>query len=564
VADLPSVSPQAYGATLEGPGVSPTLNLGVAVWGVGVVAGVTATVPKVLGGPLSVAHWDVGSSSPLSYRDVLYGHIHLFPGAFALGNLLDNQLRKVEVWNAREDAQLLTAIQAVNPDGTVVSGPAMPPATFGPLESRYYDVSISLAGSAALNAVFTWQFAAEQPSLTVTAARVIAMTFSPDWSEPPEEQLRWKTDVIRSYEGQEQRIQLLGKPRRNLAFSYLFEDSTQGSRFQSQVWGWQQRTFAVPMWTDQAWLDSDLALGSVSIPFATAYMDVAADQPVMLWLAPDTWEIVEVSGFTSSALQVKQPTKALWPRGTRVVPMRLGHMPKSLEWGRANTLQAGLRIEWNLDPSIGIGANRIAPSGLPVYQGYEVLLEEPDWSLELGEAAERDMDLVDFETGLVVYDTHSSAPEFSRPFHWVIKGRDAISRFLGFLEARKGRQVPFWIPTNARDMEQTQDAAASDASIQIRDVHYSTYVAQHPNRRDLAFYPATGTPVFRRIIASSLGAAGYEWITLDQAFGQIRKASDWTCISFLSFVRMDQDSLRMVWETDDLLRASFRVKEIPL
>lgn len=244
--------------------------------------------------------------------------------------------------------------------------------------------------------------------------------------------------------------------------------------------------------------------------------------------------------------------------------MRLGHMPKALEWGRANTLHAGLRVEWSLDPTAGIGANRIAPSGLTVYQGYEVLLEEPDWSLDLGEAAERDMDLVDFETGLVIYDTHSSAPVFSRPFHWVIKGRDAISRFFGFLDARKGRQVPFWLPTNARDMEQTQDAAAGDVTIQIRDIYYSTYIAQHPNRRDLAFYPTSGVPVLRRIAASAAGANGYEWITLDQPFGQIRKGADWACISYLAFVRLDQDSVRLSWETDDLLRASFRVKEIPL
>jgi hypothetical protein len=239
-------------------------------------------------------------------------------------------------------------------------------------------------------------------------------------------------------------------------------------------------------------------------------------------------------------------------------------MPKALEWGRANSVMAGVRVEWSLDPAVGIVANRISPSGLAVYQTYEVLTEEPDWSLDLGEGAERDMDLVDFETGIVTYDAHTSAPEFSRPFHWVIQGRDAIARFLGFLDGHSGRLMPFWLPTNARDLEQTQDAGAADTSIQIKDVHYSTYLAQHPNRRDVAFFPATGPPILRRITASAAGAAGFEWITLDQSFGQVRKAADWRCISYLAFVRLDQDSLRLVWETDELLRASFRVKEVLL
>jgi len=562
---LPSVAPQGYGGTLPGPAVSTTLGLGQAVWGVVAVSAMGAAAALTLTGPVTVSHWaSAGLKAPAYYKEVLYGHIHVFPPSLALGNLLDSQTRKVEVWNARDDAQALSAIAALNPDGTVVSGSAMPPVTFGTMESRYYDVSISVLGAAALNAVFTWQFVAEQPTLTVTAARVIAMTFSPDWSEPPEEQLAWKTDVIRAYEGQEQRIKLLGKPRRNLAFSYLLEDANQAARFQAKVWGWQQRIFAVPVWMDQAWLAAELATGALTIPYITDYRDISVDQTVMLWQDHASWEMVEVASFTASALTLKRPTRATWPQGTRVVPMRLGHMPKALEWGRANSVQAEIRVEWALDPTVGLAANRLLPSGLPVYQTYEVLTEEPDWSLELGEAADRDMDPVDVEMGLVTYDAHASAPEFSRPFHWLIKGRDGIARFLGFLDGHSGRLVPFWLPTNARDLEQTQDAGATDTSIQIRDVHYSTYLAQHLNRRDVAFFPASGAPVLRRITASSPGATGYEWITLDQSFGQARKAADWRCISYLAFVRMEQDSLRLVWETDDLLRASFRVKEILL
>ncbi len=564
MAALPSLAPQVFGSILEGPGVSPSLGQGVASWGVVAVAASGGAMTGHAAGPVSVTHGPLSGLGGSSYRDVLYGHIHLFPSSIALGNLLDTQLRQVEVWNAREDAQALSAIQALNPDGTVVSGSALPPITFGPLESHLYDVSISAAGSAALDATFTWQFVAEQPVLSVTATRIIAMPFAPDWSEPPEEALTWKTDVLRAYEGQEQRIKLLGKPRRGLAYTYLLEDANQGARFQSQVWGWQQRAFSVPVWMDQDWLAADLALGAITVPFTTTNRDLDVDQPVMLWQDANAFEIVEVGAFTASALTLKQATRNAWPAGTRVVPMRVGHMPKGLEWGRGNALQASVRLEWALDPATGIGANRTQPSGLTVYQGYEVLTEEADWSMEVGEAADRDMDPVDFETGLVAYDTHTSAPEFSRPFHWVIKGRDAIARFLGFLDTHCGRLVPFWLPTAARDLEQSQDAAATDLTIQIKDIHYSLYVAQHPNRRDLAFFPLAGAPVLRRITASAPGAAGFEWITLDQAFGQVRKTTDWTCISYLAFVRMDQDSLRLVWETDDLLRASFRVKEILL
>ncbi|WLT32835.1 hypothetical protein [Geothrix sp. PMB-07] len=544
--------------------MSPSLSLGVASWGVMALAASGMAMGKIPVGPVLVAHWALTGLGGASYRDILYGHIHLFPPAIALGNLLDNQVRTIEVWNARDDAQLLSSIATITPDGTVISGASLPPATFGPLESKLYNVSISAAGAAVLNAVFTWQFPAEQPQLVVTGTRVIAMTFCPDWSEPPEELLTWKTEVLRAYKGTEQRVQILGQPRRKLSFSYLLEDASQNARFQSQVWGWQGRVFAVPVWMDQQWLAADLAAGAVAVPYQTAYQDIEAGQSVLLWADVLTWEIVETASFDATSIQLKQPTRLDWAKGTRVVPVRLARMPKALQWGRPNALMSQLRIDWSVDTSSGIAANRILPSGLPLYQGYEVLTEEPDWSFEVGESAELDEDLVDFEVGPVAYDPHTSAPEFSRPFNWVMKGRDAIARFLGFLDGHSGRQVPFWLPSYAHDMEQAQDAAAADVSIQIRDIEYSVYIAQHLNRRDLAFYPLSGPPIFRRITASSQGVGNVEWITLDQSFGQTRKASDWSCISFLTFVRLDQDSLQLVWETDDLLRVSFRVKEILL
>lgn len=561
---LPSVATPGYGLKLASPG-SANLGAGVATWTPAVgLAGAPGKGAASGTGIVQAAHWSISGQGLVYFASQLYGHIHVFPSVLALGNLLSTQSRQVEVWNARMDAQLLSALLAANADGVSWSGPPAPPTTFGPMESRIYDFSISNAGASALAALFTWQFAAEQPRLTVTATRIITVAYEPDWSEPPEETLEWKTNVLRAYAGQQQRVKLRGKPRRRVAYSYVLEDGFKGARFQSMTWGWQQRIFAVPIWMDQDQLAADLAQGSLSLGISTSLKDYATDGLVLLWRSHLEWEVVEVQSFTASLVALKKPTQQAWAKGSRVVPMRVGRMPKALDFGRHTTTISQVRVEWAFEPETGLGANRTQASGLPIYRGYEVLTDESDWSQDVGEQVERDLDLVDFETGAVAADAHTGAPEHSRPFHWVLKGRDAIAKALAFLATREGKAVPFWLPTMSQDLEQTQDAAAADVTIQVRDTQYSLYYALHPNRRDLAFFPFGGAPVLRRITGATPGAAGFEWITLDQSFGVIRKAADWRCISFLAFVTLEQDSVRIAWETDDLARVSFRVREVLL
>lgn len=558
---LPSLAAPGYGIQVASP-ASANLGAGQAVWSPSIAVGSLAGKGTRSGSGVVAASHGTATAVTLNYfASHLYGHIHVFPSLIALGNLLSSQTRQVEVWNARMDSQLLVALTATDADGVGWSGPPAPPTTFGPLESRVYDFTISNLGSVALNATFGWQFAAEQPGLTVTATRIIAVAFEPDWSEVPEESLEWKTNLMRAYAGQQQRVKLRGKPRRRIAFTYLLEEAQKGARFQSMTWGWQQRLFAIPVWMDQGALGADLPVGSASIAASTTYLDFAVDGLVLLWRSYLEFEVVEVASFTSSLISLKKPTQLPWVKGTRVIPMRLGRMPNALEWARHTSTIAHVRVEWAFDPATGLGANRTLATGFPTYQGYEVLLESPDSSQEMGEQAERDMDLVDFETGAVALDAHTTAPEFSRPYHWVIKGRQAIAKALAFFAAREGRAVPFWLPTFSQDLVQAQDAGAADTAIQVKNIQYSLYYALHPNRRDLAFFPVSGSAVLRRITGAAESSLEFELISLDQSFGQIRKATDWKCISFLTFVTLEHDSLRITWETDDMVRVSFRARE---
>lgn len=495
----------------------------------------------------------------------LWDKVLVQPRRYETGPVLSDRLWPVEVWNThRAQMRPLTAIQISGLGGLEIQGPTA--LDFWPGQSQIYTARLPRVGDSVIEALVTWVFPDESGAdHRVVGQRMVLWSYEPDWAEIPVEALEWKTDVLRAYSGQEQRIQLRGKPRRRLAYTYTFEDARQGARAQAQIWGWQHQVFGVPFWQDHQVLVEDLPAGSMIVTIDTTVRDFAAGAQIALWASYLDWEVVAVDTLTASTLTLKRPTLRAWNRGARVLPLNLGRMPRVLDIGRATTTLAECRVEWALEPESGLAANRMVASDFPVYQSYEVLTEEPDWSKELGEQAERDFESVDAEVGPVVVDAHTTAPEYGRPFHWVLQGRSSIARFLAFLEARKGRCVPFWLPTYALDFEQAATAGATDAAILVHDIQYSLYYAQHLNRRDLAFFPTTGgAPVLRRILDSTPVGADLERLTLDQAFGSAKIPSDWRCISLLAFVRMDQDSVQLEWETDELVRVSFRVKEILL
>lgn len=528
----------------------------VGVWKAGdAVSGTKGSVPVI-----TVAH-PVYSAMTFSYfMGNLYGHLILFPSRLDLGNLLSSQVRSVEIWNSTLAAQTLASITAMGNDGVSFSG-SPTPTTFGPLESRFYTFTVATEGSPDLDATFTFNFTPEQPTLVVTATRLVIWPFEIDWSTEPSEWLEWKTDVLRAYAGQEQRVMLRQDPRRRFTFSYLFQDANRNALLNALLWGWQQRIFAVPVAMDKGYLAADLALGSTVIPVSTSYLDYDADGLVLLWSSYQSLEACEIQSVASGAITLKKPTQNAWSKGTRVYPLRLARLGQKVDLTRPTGTIGLSSLDWWLEPGSAVGPNTSGTSSWPVYQGLEVLTQVPNRADDLVDAIERDWTEVDGETGFVEVDAHTSGPETGRVYFWLLNGRQAIADFKAWLDVRKGKVTPFWMPTWSQDFEQAQDLPALNANFVVKAMGYSRYYAQHPSRRDLAFIPWVGTPSFRRITASAESAGNTETLTLDSTFPSIVKASDWKAICFLVQVRLDQDQIELVWHTDDKAIVALKLRE---
>lgn len=204
---------------------------------------------------------------------------------------------------------------------------------------------------------------------------------------------------------------------------------------------------------------------------------------------------------------------------------------------------------------------------MTVYQGSDVLDQtEPSRDGDRDFTFDRPFVLLDNEIGRRQSDADGPAPALQTPFIWIADGRTEIQALKDFLLARKGRAVPFWVPSYQRDMRPTINPADASAQLTIRRFAYTSQMfASTGARRHLAIYEHHGAaPIYRKVTGSEEAEDGLtETLSLDSNFTQDYD-KDKVIVSFLVLCRMTNDKNSFEWLSRDVVRAELSFTEVPL
>lgn len=523
-------------------------------------------------GPLTYSAKQVYPQTPFGGKyspgidQEFYGHIIVNPRALDLGLVLSSKLFTIGIWNLTGYDQTMLSWSVVGLDGVTISNADGYPVRYGPMAYRDYMVTVGTQGQAQITGsiVFNFQGISTGADTQITGSRLIVFSFEPNWREPPVESLEWLTDVLTAYNDREQRMALRQDPRRAMKYLFTFEKQNKVNLFEGMLWGWHQRVFCVPAWTDWQSLSATIDIGVSTINVSTALRDFAANNLALLWRNYYTWEVVEILSMTSSQIVLKKPTISAWTTTDRIIPVRLARLSKNIQITRPTSTLAEASLSFSYEVGSAVSSNRLGTSTWLQFQGLDVLTVPPNTADgDLDETYERDFDTVDTSKGAWFINDHSDGPMVSRPYHWLLPSRQAIMNFLAFLETRKGKAIPFWMPSWSKDLEQVQDIGASDLNIVVKNLGYTRYIKTHANRTRLIFYPSdNSTPIIKTITGSSEGGNFTEILSLDSSFGSIKHATDFKAICFLTYGRMDQDAFELTWFNDSCAEVSFRVREV--
>ncbi|HKQ57528.1 MAG TPA: hypothetical protein VJY35_06645, partial [Candidatus Eisenbacteria bacterium] len=393
-------------------------------------------------------------------------------------------------------------------------------------------------------------------------APVIPFPFTHDPEEPLHEDVGFLTDVHEAYDSTEQRVKLRAIPRRGLEFGTFLGSAREAQHAGALLYGYREQSMGIPLWMYGERLPSAVSGGATVLPVSSAGVPWGLGDSVFIWRDPFTWEIADfvstAGGVTCSSLG------SGWPAGTVVTPMRLGRLGTDAPVGWLNREIGTARLRFELDAT-GLAA----PAGTPVgslYEGVEVLdVVDPNRTGTIEENVARKLAILDQQTGLVQIDTQAPTPTPRRKLIWTATTRAEAAVMGGFIEARRGRAVPFWLPSFQSDMTLAADLAFGETVVGIQWAGYHEYLwPQGFGRRHVALY-SPGFPLeFKAIVASAhSGGSPTETITFDAPTAREYPAAT-SAIMFLKYARLDSDEVRRSWLSGHVCEAELPIRELPI
>jgi hypothetical protein len=487
-----------------------------------------------------------GPQQRTSFDDWYY-RIHVLPLRIDLGNLVTNQVRYVQIWNAFLQQQTLSSVSLENGDGVELVGPGAPPLAFAPLQLRRWQLSITTEGPPVIAATLSYDFVAlGQRTVTITGNRMSAWMLPPDWSRPVAETLAWLTDVQQSTDGSEARFPLRASPRRSWEFSVL-ADRRERQVLEHALFDWSARTWALPVWNDVSWLRANLALGVQSIPVqAASQRDYRPGGLAMLWKDVTTYELVEVSEITADGLQLARPTANAWAPGTRVLPCRTARMAEtpSLERVTDQVMRSTVRLaavetcDWPAAPPAA------------TYRGRPVLEQRPD--LDQAQTAEfgRQLVVIDGDIGPVSVDDISGKAWPLQSHAWQTWGRAEQANLRSLLYWLQGRAAALWVPSWADDLELVEPSLTTSSGIVVAWAGVARFGRAQAGRRHLRIELFSGQVLYRQLIEATELDSQREFLQLDVPHGIALQPSAIRLISWMVLARLSSDTVELSHETD--------------
>lgn len=473
-----------------------------------------------------------------------YNRIHIEYTRFNLGNVVGDQELSFWIFNAFFIPQTLAGVAETGVSGIELIQPGVPPYDFAPFEEKTYDLLVSTTGAPEINALYEFDFPGYRTlSLEITGIRVIGWHWEPNWAQPISEKLTWVTDVIESYNGKGQFIQLREYPRRQWDF-LVDVDARRARTIENSLYGWNGRVWAVPVFTDIEMLVNTLPEGSESAPVTTATKSYMSGGMAMIISADGNfYETAEIESVDSGAINFVRPLAREWGPGSKIYPVDFCRMPGQVLSRFTDQDNYGMVT---FESVFGVPYSTLSEV---VYRGYPVLEYQPEWNTDPTIGFQDKIKLFENPIGQSVYERESSVPRTFYTWNWQALDRGEIDIIRKFLYSRKGRARAVWISTGAEDLVLKGTMGAASNTMDVEHANLVKFITPtSPARKDLRIELVDGTVFYRRVTQIDPVDENTENISIDAPLGEIVEPQDIRRISWLALVRMSTDEVSFNWE----------------
>ncbi|QHJ84165.1 MAG: hypothetical protein [Caudoviricetes sp.] len=365
----------------------------------------------------------------------------------------------------------------------------------------------------------------------------------PDWTNGITEILEWKTDILQSYSGAEQRIARRLSPRRTFEFSILI-NGNERARFENRLAFVGGNSWYFPIFTDVTYLNDDVNTGAIVLPCSTVGRDFVVGNKVLIKSEINNVNqtaLLEVAAINTDSITLVNPVKAKFLAGACIYPVRLAVLTDVPELTRYNDDLLSAQIRFRISEHNAF-SNDI--SHLPIYRHFPVLTMFPDWSESLKGRYER---------FLIELDNGSSAPSrldtarlpfFVQEFRWFVTERNEQVELRKLFYYLNGCQKCIWVSSQSTDFNVI---SVDGRVLEVENTGFNE-IGLMSGRKDLVITLCNGEVLYRRIEKVAAISDEIERLLLNDSISV--NAEDILSVSFLTLCRLDNDSVSWEHVTD--------------
>jgi len=488
-----------------------------------------------------------------------FGHVYALPSAdIDLGTVIDGSESPVELWNASLDAVTCSNDVESEMDGITHDTPATP-FPLDPLASQVVTYVIGSGGPVAIAAFHSFVFSTDTVVISFIGTRAVVLAQWPQ--DGLVEKLSYLTDVLTSWTGLEQRIQVRQEPRRTIKLVIWPQTSALAQRLENQVQAWRANSWSLPLYHEAERLATTPIGGDTTVSVDTSNMTLAVGDSVCIWWSETATQTLPVESLTTSSITVTKPLSP--PAGhagpVYAIPVQLARFASAPTKERQPAVEDKYTLEFRLldDRDLDTGLS------LPQYLDLDVFVY-PNRFLQSSTQPvtfTRVISELDYLTGKVFSSSPSDFTAQQVQVDIVAIDRAAAFTARQFVARCYGRRVPFWYPNYDASMVPAQTIGATSQTIIVEDRAFSM-LSGHPTRTHLFVETTSGTQYFRQVTSITRGDPGTERLEISDALGDDIPPAQIRTMCFLNLVRLDQDDTELTWSTAPTLKTSLMIQEV--
>jgi hypothetical protein len=382
----------------------------------------------------------------------------------------------------------------------------------------------------------------------------------PNWSGPVTERLEFRTSIIESRNGREQREAIRQRPR----VSYDFRADQLDRRVNH-------------LWAELHDFPTGIGEGLSVFPLVWRYVTLTTTHTIGLqvltvdesdrwWLQDgariviDNGEAMEahtVASVGSGTISIEDPTTIALAAGNRVYAAFDARLKDEQTLDYSTSRHAAIALQVEGDP--GTLDDWPDTISVPVHEGYPAFIETPNWRKKVSARITDNRDVIDFGYGRVQARRNKDFATVQQTMGFTFLDPAKADRVMAFFNHAKGRRGYFWMPTQTHDFALAATAAVDTDQLVVVGEHYSIFEDSDAFNTVMVKWP-DGAIQFNRITALSTGS-GATTLTFYDTWEREVTSACMICWAF--WARFFNDTMETSWLSSGKGESTLSFKSVP-